>query len=292
MMLATVALTLFLGSTSVFAGPIAGNNSTTNTRIRCSTVISDEKIAAHEKHFQTFKVPPPTSLAKAADPINVYFHVIFKNHTLEGGYVPASQLKAQVDVLNADYAGAGLSFTLAGTTHTHKKTWFEEVGPDSDLQTTMKKKLRKGTAKDLNVYTVGFVSGSGAGLLGYATFPADYESNPKDDGVVMLYSSVPGGTMENYSLGRTLTHEAGHWVGLYHTFQGGCDGAGDSVDDTPAEESPAFECPTGRDTCKSTGADPITNFMDYTYDSCMTSFSSGQATRAKAQLRTYRGVKI
>lgn len=94
-----------------------------------------------------------------------------------------------------------------------------QVGPDSSLQTTMKKQLRIGGPADLNVYTVGFVSGSGAGLLGYSTFPSSYSGNPKDDGVVMLFSSTPGGSTQNYNLGQTLTHEAGHWVGLYHVFQ-------------------------------------------------------------------------
>jgi len=79
----------------------------------------------------------------------------------------------------------------------------------SSYQTAMKNQLRLGGVNALNVYGVGFVSGSGAGLLGYATFPSSYASNPKDDGVVMLYSSVPGGTSAPYNLGRTLTHEAG-----------------------------------------------------------------------------------
>lgn len=73
--------------------------------------------------------------------------------------------------------------------------------------------------------------------------------SPGVDGVVFQYNTVPGGNLTNYNGGRTLTHEVGHWLGLLHTFQGGCKSPGDYVDDTAPQASPTNGCPASRDSC-------------------------------------------
>ncbi|KAI0722191.1 metalloprotease [Cerioporus squamosus] len=257
----------------------------------CGTTISPEKLLAHEAHFQANKVAK-TEAAAATATVNVFWHVISQDSTLAGGNIPDSMIADQITVLNEGYAPSGLQFVLKNTTRTVNWNYFNQAGPGTSVQTQMKQELRQGGVADFNVYTVGFTAPADVGLLGYSTFPADYAGNSKDDGSVILFSSLPGGSTDRFNEGKTLTHEAGHWVGLYHTFMGGCSGVGDMVDDTPPEATPASGCPTGRDTCTSAGLDPINNFMDYSDDSCMTQFTPGQSTRMADQLRTYRGINI
>ncbi len=202
-----------------------------------------------------------------------------------GGAVSQQMIDAQLVVLNDAFAGTSFTFTIASIDDTSNDAWYGSSGGTSERQ--MKTALRKGGSNALNVYT----NNMGDDLLGWATFPNNYKKQPAMDGVVLLYSTLPGGSAAPYNLGDTATHEVGHWMGLYHTFQGGCAGSGDSVTDTPPEASPAFGCPTGRDTCtgkRGPGLDPIENFMDYTDDSCMDRFSDGQGDRMNAMWTSFR----
>jgi hypothetical protein len=130
-----------------------------------------------------------------------------------------------------------------------------------------------GGADALNIWLVDFA------YLGIATFPWDYEKQPSIDGIRVHWDSLPGGTINNYNLGETATHEAGHWLGLYHVFQGGCRGDGDMVADTPPQSTATLGCPEGQDSCEGGGLDSVHNYMDYSYDSCYNQFTPEQSTR-------------
>ncbi|MDQ3802999.1 MAG: zinc metalloprotease [Acidobacteriota bacterium] len=283
---------------------------------RCNTKHPDEiinervnkEVAAHRKGTAGDPAGGGEVSAAAAPgsiTINVYFHVIQSNGTagVSGtGFVPSSWLANQITIMNNAYAGLGpnqsgglvsgigantpFRFVSAGVDYTVNSTWYN-AGPGTAAEAQMKNALHQGTADDLNFYT-----NSGGGYLGWATFPWEYAGAPSQDGIVCYWASLPGSSYTPYNLGDTATHEVGHWVGLYHTFQGGCQSPGDSVSDTPAERSSAFGCPTGRNSCKNlAGNDPIENFMDYTDDFCMYRFSAGQSTRADGMWATYRAGK-
>jgi hypothetical protein len=226
----------------------------------------------------------PKKAAGATATVPVYVHVM--RDASGAGDVTDRQISQQVAVLNKTFGGqesgaaadTGFSFSLAGTFRYNNDQWHEDKS-----STTYRKATRKGGANALNMWLVDFK------YLGIATFPWDYEKHPGIDGIRVHYASLPGGAIANYNLGETATHEAGHWFGLYHTFQGGCTETNDEVADTPAQATPTNGCPEGKDTCPAPGVDPIHNYMDYSYDSCYTEFSLGQSARAGQMWTAYRG---
>jgi hypothetical protein len=235
--------------------------------------------------------------------VPVAFHVIRKNATLAGGNVPTSQIRAQIDVLNDAFRGAGFAFVLEHVTRTTKASWFSlpvtngsgdpRYFRGSSKEIAMKRALHEGDSETLNLYTADL----GKRLLGYAWLPADFSGDngtplPRFyDGVVVDFASLPGGSLGafGYGEGDTATHEVGHWFGLLHTFQNGCADPGDFVADTPFEAQPAFSC-VERDSCAAPGLDPIHNFMDYTPDACMDEFTPGQGDRMAQSWAAYRDV--
>jgi hypothetical protein len=221
--------------------------------------------------------------------IPVVFHVI--RRTDGTGQISDALLQTQIDVLNEDFQAYGggapgtntrIRFTLAGVTRTTNNTWYDDSGSYYNT-------LAWDPTRYLNIYT-----NSASGYLGYAYVPSSggVVGNLWDR-VVCYWASVgrPGPIGSPYDLGRTATHEVGHYLGLYHTFDGGCAGTlgcyqnGDLICDTLPEDGPNFS-PCTRSTCGD--PDPTHNYMDYSDDVCMDQFTRDQALRMRCTLLNFR----
>jgi hypothetical protein len=242
--------------------------------------------------------------------IPVVFHVIQK--TDGTGTIAPALIHSQVDVLNEDFnalmgtpgamgTNAKIQFVLAkldpmgnpttGINVVTNNTFFADPpsGPN-----TMKRTLKWDPARFLNIYTN---DGGGDGILGYATFPQEEAGGP-EDGVVLNWMyvgrNVPGA--EPYDQGRTTTHEVGHYLGLFHTFEGGCGTAaapfttGDTIADTAREREPNYGCSPVASGCSGGGMSPIENYMDYSDDACMTKFTPQQVNRMRCSIVNYRWI--
>lgn len=217
---------------------------------------------------------------------------------LPGG--DCNYVKEQIRVLNKGFAGVQqdnvpalyrddtrIQFCLVGANDVRPADEYDNSGYYNDSGNTYKGIFRTGEMETLNVW-----ANQAQGYLGYATFPGN--SFTTNDGVVLLSKSMPNGGSNNYQEGDTLPHEVGHWLQLYHTFQGGCDSSTGDYNDLAGfnrivEGSAASGCPTGRNTCSGDGgADPVHNFMDYSYDTCMDEFNPGQSLQMQAAWENFR----
>lgn len=235
--------------------------------------------------------------------IPVVVHIITADNGVTGD-ITDQMVQSQIDVLNEDYMAVvgtpgedgtytGIRFTLAtvdpngdpttGITRTANTNWFN----DND-EYGFKSALMWDPHRYLNFYT------NNTQYLGYSWFP-QWGVGGWQDGIVILYQAFGRySPLPPYNLGRTATHEVGHWLGLLHTFEGGCGNpdlpycytSGDRVCDTPPDATDTYYCVPGTN-CGSYPI-PIENYMEYTPDACMTLFTPEQMLRMRCSLTSYR----
>ena len=242
--------------------------------------------------------------------IPVVFHVI---HTNGPENISREQILDQLRVLNNDFnllngnrtklrsifsglaADCQIKFVLAkidpnGNCTEGINRVYSSAGVQMDMSTEKVKSLINWNYKKyLNVWVVTSISGGvdGGEVLGYACFP--WATNATRDGIVMKADRIGTiGTAVASDSGRTLTHEVGHWLGLYHTFQDGCTG-GDQIDDTPPVNGTFVNasCPSSGNSCNNDVPDLLDmweNYMDYSNGGCQTLFTLKQKARMHAVL--------
>jgi len=258
---------------------------------RCSTVAPPpDELKKLEARFERLKKANLERRTTGKITIPVYFHIITNAAGTEGN-ISDEAVQNQIAVLNTAFAGTGggtpspFVFVLAsaGIDRKANDAWFnmEYRTIPTDIEREAKAALGKGDKSTLNVYTARLANKA----FGWGRFP--WQLADKVDGIVIRYSTLPGGATLYYNQGKTAVHETGHWLGLYHTFENGCD-PGDYVADTNAEDSAATFCPVARNTCPAPGLDPVENYMDFTWDSCMTRFTLGQVTRMEDKYQQFR----
>lgn len=236
--------------------------------------------------------PPPTTSVT----IPVVVHIVY--NTAEQN-IDDARVTEQITILNDDFAatnsditsyipdiystavstGAGISFCLVLTKRVQTSV------TSFNTNDAMKHNSSGGSdavdpEHNLNIW----VCNMGGGILGYAYYPGTV--NPSIDGVVILYSAF-GNTSGNYDLGRTATHEVGHYLNLRHIW-GDRHCGNDLVDDTPLHDAANYGCPGAGATsnCKGPVVEMWMNYMDYTYDRCMYMFSKEQSLRMQATFAT------
>lgn len=244
--------------------------------------------------------PSAYRLVNGVYEIPVVVNVLYRT-TAEN--ISTTLIQSQINVLNADFAATNSDLNLLQSTvfngvqsgNTNIRFVLTNVISKQTTKTSwgtrdaMKKSKQGGidpTSPTTNMNM--WVCTIGGGILGYAQFPGGSSAT---DGIVIdsKYVGVTSnsGPSAPYNLGRTATHEVGHWLNLRHIWGDATCGT-DLVNDTPTHNAANYGCLAAghKSTCPGTPIEMTMNYMDYTYDACMYMFSTGQKTRMLALFAT------
>jgi PKD repeat protein len=315
----------FIFSTAVVASLIfIAHNSIAQEQTRCGNeVMYAKKIAENSTIAEQREAYRQERAHADANPIEnraavriipVVFHVIHQNGSEN---ISKEQIQDAIAKLNLDFsltnpdavnlrstftsvqANAEIEFRLANKDPNGNCTDgivriyspYTTDGDDEDI----KDLSRWPNTKYLNIWTVKSIAGSGDGvILGYAYLPDVVAWGPDLDGIVVRSDRV-GTIGTSNGTGRTLTHEIGHYLGLDHTFEGGCSGSGDGVSDTPKAADANFGCDYTINSCTNENPDKpdmIENYMDYSNDNCQIIFTAGQKSVFNNTFSQYRSTLI
>jgi hypothetical protein len=239
--------------------------------------------------------------AAFAKALKIKFYACGKKDELLPDAQLKQQLKQQVRLVQLGYAGElRCDKEIYQVPHTNIGLHFDHFDPAKDLEYIDDVKcnscdhsyhdLWRQYLKEEKDKAKVLVCNGKTSILGVSSFPGD-----KDRGTLISVGTLPGGSIKKYNEGRTLIHELGHYLGLLHTFQDGCSGKGDQIQDTATESRPFFGCPefgkaeSHYQTCNKDPEtapgqhkmDPVHNYMDYSDDRCMCGFTKGQKSRIR-----------
>ena len=215
--------------------------------------------------------------------INIPVDVIIVAPNANG--VSDAQVNSQMQTLNEDFRNTNPENLPSGTTFENDRT---DAGFSFTLNSVSRfdnpttswgtnNAVKSAYPRPNNNHLTMWICPIGGGILGYAQFPG---GNVSTDGVV-VDPAYFGNTSGPYGMGRTMTHEIGHWLNLRHIWGDGRCRQDDFVADTPASDGPNYQCPAYPTVnCKT--PDMTMNYMDYVYDECMYMFTDGQRNRMRA----------